>query len=415
MTRRVFLHVGLPKSGTTYLQAILLKNKQALADAGLSFPGQDGWRDQVRAVRDVREMPHALPRHRREVPGSWDELAHEMNAWRGDSVVSMEWLSRVEPHQLRRILDSLASSEVHVVFTIRDLGRTLPASWQESVVNRQVWTWSEFLAETSDETLSGEDRKFWRLHDILALVERWRIEVPVERIHVVTVPPPGAAPETLWDRFAGVLGVTEVPVLTDDVRRNDGLALVSTEVLRRVNARSREAEIAPGDHKRIFSRQLARQGLSELRRGQRPVIPPELHPWVLFRMEAQVEGLRRLGVHVVGDLADLRPDLSKHLEQPPEPEAEDMLDVALDSLVIMARQRAEVEALAVAVKAELSEEIERLQRRMEKLQRRQAESQATARRFRERPLRAALGLQVRRSRVLGGLLRRLRGGRRTKR
>jgi hypothetical protein len=405
---RVFLHVGLPKSGTTFLQAVLLNNKRLLKDAGLLFPGADGWKSQVRAVRDVREMPHVRYNHRREVPGSWDQLAEEMRDWSGDSVVSMEWLSRVEPDQLQRILDTLDPREVHVIFTIRDLARVLPASYQESVLNRRQWTWQEFLAEQSDEDLPGEERGFWRLHDINALIERWAIAIPAERIHVVTVPPRGAPAVALWERFAQVLGVAQVAVDLEDVRRNDGLGLASTEVMRRVNIRSREDKISSTVHRKLLTHQLAKQGLSQLDRGQRPTIPQELHPWVLTRAEGQVEGLKASGVDLVGDLDDLRPDLSTHLEQPPEPETEAMLEVALTGLIVMTKQRAEAERKAEAAAARTTKEIRRLERRYRKLETRHT---AALNRWQTRPVRSAVGVLARRSTLLVRVVRRVRRGR----
>ena len=40
--RQLFLHAGLPKTGTTYLQKLFLRNREALAGAGLGFgPHQD--------------------------------------------------------------------------------------------------------------------------------------------------------------------------------------------------------------------------------------------------------------------------------------------------------------------------------------------------------------------------------------
>ena len=56
MSQRVFLHVGLPKSGTSYVQRVLSENRERLMDeARLLFPGES-WHDQVQAVRDVRQI-----------------------------------------------------------------------------------------------------------------------------------------------------------------------------------------------------------------------------------------------------------------------------------------------------------------------------------------------------------------------
>ena len=40
MARRVYVHVGLPKTGTTYLQHMLWESREALAADGVLFPGE---------------------------------------------------------------------------------------------------------------------------------------------------------------------------------------------------------------------------------------------------------------------------------------------------------------------------------------------------------------------------------------
>ena len=49
----VYLHIGTPKSGTSYLQDICLLNRERLAADGVLWPGRE-WGDQVRAVQETR-------------------------------------------------------------------------------------------------------------------------------------------------------------------------------------------------------------------------------------------------------------------------------------------------------------------------------------------------------------------------
>ncbi len=90
MATKTFLHVGLPKSGTTYLQAVLADNKERLADRSrLLFPGKS-WHEQVRAVRDVRGQRGRGASA--DDSGAWQSLVDEIAAWDGDAIISMEWL-----------------------------------------------------------------------------------------------------------------------------------------------------------------------------------------------------------------------------------------------------------------------------------------------------------------------------------
>ena len=206
MSKNVFLHVGLPKSGTSYVQKTLTANKDCLKREGLLFPG-NGWVAQVRAVQDVRQMKLA-PSKRKGVSGAWDKLVAEIAAWPGDAIVSMEWLGPATPEHIRAIVDDLSPARVQVIFTARDLARTVPAAWQEFMQNREEWTWSEFLdsvvADEAPPTSPGA--RFWAQQDLAALLGNWTSNVPVEDVHVVTLPHPGAGPDVLWQRMCQVLG-----------------------------------------------------------------------------------------------------------------------------------------------------------------------------------------------------------------
>ncbi len=81
MARRVFLHVGLPKTGTTYLQTLLWDNRDELLRQGVLLPGGSS-RDHLWASGAVREDPH-LPRRSPEAPAAWDRLVEEITAWEG--------------------------------------------------------------------------------------------------------------------------------------------------------------------------------------------------------------------------------------------------------------------------------------------------------------------------------------------
>jgi hypothetical protein len=50
---RVYLHIGAPKTGTTYLQEVLFRNRARLAEHGVLYPG-DSTAAHYAAVLDLR-------------------------------------------------------------------------------------------------------------------------------------------------------------------------------------------------------------------------------------------------------------------------------------------------------------------------------------------------------------------------
>ena len=99
------------------------------------------------------------------------------------SIVSHEILAPAQPVHVARVMADLADSEVHVVYSARDLGRALPAAWQESIKQGRQWTFRKFLRRC-------ENGKSWflRAFDIPTVLGTWGADLTPDRMHVVTVP-----------------------------------------------------------------------------------------------------------------------------------------------------------------------------------------------------------------------------------
>lgn len=343
MSQRVFLHVGLPKSGTTYIQAVLGKNKRLLSERGLLYPGRT-WNDQVDAVRDVRRMK-VPPLQQATVTGAWDRIVAEMKRWRGDSVLSMEWLCMAAPGQVRRIAKDLDFADLHVVFTVRDVARTVPAAWQEFCQNRSTWRWPEFLEQvTSDDAMNtSAGSALWGQQDMILLLDRWSAAVRREHLHVVTLPQSGADPSELWRRMGQVLGIEPGGFDLSDLGANASLGMESAELMRRVNERLAAEDVPLPVYNRIFKHKLAKDLLAQ-RKGQesKVLLPVVYYDWARERAEQQIKAIEASGAQVVGDLAELRPvlgDAGQAQQVATEPDPSAVLDAAVKALTTLALER----------------------------------------------------------------------------
>ena len=71
MGKRIVLHVGAMKSGTSYLQTLLMDNKARLAEHGVVVPGAR-WGDQVAGVSHVLERQKVM-RHIKVITASEEQ------------------------------------------------------------------------------------------------------------------------------------------------------------------------------------------------------------------------------------------------------------------------------------------------------------------------------------------------------
>ena len=130
MANRVFLHIGLPKTGTTYLQSVLWSNAEELRRQGVLLPGGSA-RQHMQATVVVRER--GLRKRAPAAARSWDELVHEVREWPGTALISHEFFGAATAEQAAHCIADLGGSAVSVIITARDLLSVVTSYWQEYV------------------------------------------------------------------------------------------------------------------------------------------------------------------------------------------------------------------------------------------------------------------------------------------
>lgn len=323
MAARVFLHIGPHKTGTTYLQAVLGKNKAKLAEDGVLYPGRR-YAEQRRAVQSL------LFRGTAEAHGKrWQSLVSEVKAWPGHTVIiSQEGLAQAEADVVRAAVQSLEPLEVHVVYAIRDLTRVLPGSWQTRVRNGHPEPWAEFIASVRQ---GPEERpRFWNGQDPRIALKRWAQAVPKDRIQVVTVPPPGSPRQLLWERFAEAMGLDAGRYSLDVPPRMESLGTAETEVLRRISARLSKT-LSHQEFMALVARLVTRRVLIKSTHQVRISLPRSEQSWVRTYAEEFIDFLRSEGYPIVGDLREILPtDNGPASAAPDEVDADQALDVAVE-------------------------------------------------------------------------------------
>jgi len=303
MPHRVFLHVGAPKSGTTYLQSRLHANRRQLRRHRVHYPTGPLGEPRLHywAALDLTGADHGV--EPRRVDGAWERLVAKVGRASGDVVLSHEVLAKATPAQAQRALADLTASgaDVRLVLTARDLARELASGWQESLKFGARRTLREFL----DRARQGKSA-FMRSFDPTRVLAAWGADLPGERIHVVTAPPPGRAGDLLWVRFLDALDVDPAWAPREAERANASVGVPEAQVLRRLNGRLGARAKRGGDLSPLVDGLVVAHGLAPRRSAAITVGPDDL-PWVTERSAAWVAWLRERGVTVHGDLDDLLP------------------------------------------------------------------------------------------------------------
>lgn len=362
-TRKVIVHVGAPKTGTSFLQDLLFTHREELAEQGILYPA-DRFDAHFLAALDLMELQWGGLE--RQAAGTWDRLAEQVRGWTGTVVISHEILATASPEQVARAMASFGEGEVHVLVSARDLVRQIPAEWQENVKHRRVVGYRDFLDKITDPRRKGPLASwFWGVQEVPDILDRWGGALPPERVHVLTVPRPGAPRDLLWHRFAGVLGIDPAAYDPAGRRANPSLGVPETALVRRINERVNDGVLANEDYRQFVRELLAHRTLSARGGSARLALPPDVRAWASDLCDTWVEVLAERGYDVVGDLEDLRPgpaELDPPFVDPDEPDEEQVADAAMESIVVLLQEAARLQA----VEHRLREDVHAAQRELDR-------------------------------------------------
>lgn len=315
MASRLILHVGLQKSGTTYLQDVLANSADELAEAGIAYPlsSHKGRRNHEWATYGLlgTEYPWVSQRRAAQESSEWKRLERRVAREKGTVLLSAEALSAIRAPAIRLLLDRLGVPDVEVIVTARGLGRTLPSLWQQHVRNGRRLGFERYLRMLEEQRRQGparietdHDLHLWRAFALGGLVRRWAAEVGMARVRVVTSP--GSPPELLWSRFVeamGLPGFTGRGMVTRRV--HTGLTAPEITVLASVNAALDDAGWDAVQARRLREA-ICLEGFARREdRGPRITVPPEWNARVGKWGAEDITELRDSGVTIVGDPADL--------------------------------------------------------------------------------------------------------------
>ena len=307
MTKRVLLHVGTPKTGTSYLQDVLFRNRPALAEHGILYPA-DRFDAHFLAALDLMRLPWGGLET--EAVGAWDRLA-ERGPRAGTAPRSSATRSSRPPPARRsggrwsRWATTTAPRSTWCSRCATWSARSRPSGRRTSSTAASI-SYARFLEEIRDPARDSRIATwFWAVQEVPDILDRWGHDLPPERIHLVTVPPPGGPPALLWQRFSQALGLDGLDLDLEAERANPSLGVPETALLRRINqAANRRARPAglpaagaraarPPDAVAPHRLPAAGAAARTCTRGRRTLAAP----WV--------DEIKQRGYDVVGDLADL--------------------------------------------------------------------------------------------------------------
>ncbi len=345
--RKVVIHIGVSKSGTSYLQnALAARRAELIADQWL-FPGHD----HNQTAEFISVLGEASPwgaQWKRAVKSKrWDPMMKQIKAAPGTVLLSSELLAGLTPEGIDLILTELDESDVKIVVTARDLGRTLPSMVQQHFKSGRVSTVENYYQRLANgRGRNDPDLWWWRAFELPALVERWQANPRVSSIALVTAPAAGTS-GSLWTRFADAIDLpldrTHAPVMPLDAA-NVALDKYQMRLIRYLNLEMLETDLALDSQVQLRERLIAKWMAAGNGPGRdKLTIHSDRWRQVVAGWAAEdIAGLKELDFELSGDLDDLRPrfedELSGDQSDPSQCPDDELANLMAAVQAVMAQQ-----------------------------------------------------------------------------
>lgn len=340
----VLLHVGVHKTGTTAIQAALADSRQELASRNVRYPGK--LQAQHRAALALLGRPWGWNNRGGGVMDRehFDRLAKRTRKAPGRVVISSEFFCEASSDQADEVFSALGRSgarPVHVVVTLRNLGKLLPSSWQQYLKYGMTTSYEAWLTGVLATPGSSKmSPTFWKRHDHGDVIRRWAGAVGPQNLTVMVLE--DVPREYMFETFAQFLDVpTHILTSRMELTSNRSMTAAEAEVLVRLNKKVKKS-MQWADYVTLVRRGVA-LGMVE---GREPgPSEPKLHTpdWALDAAQQvgikSVNTIRESGVEVLGNLDAL----TTRIASTPVPDFTDQIPIdaavtAIESVINSARE-----------------------------------------------------------------------------
>jgi len=236
--RRLIIHAGFHKSGTTALQEAFDAQNEELKAAGIIYPNI-GRRAHHRVAWALTGRTWGWGKRGGEKTSikEWEQLAKSINSSDEETIIiSSEFFSELDGDAIRKLFSDIKGRKVQAVFTVRPLVKLLASSYQQYLkygIKADYEEWLHSVLDTPGE--SKINPTFWLRHFHGRVVGKWVDVLGSQAVTVIIVDE--SRPEFLFDSINAYLGLPQGLLKSQETGSNRSLTMEEIALLLDINRR----------------------------------------------------------------------------------------------------------------------------------------------------------------------------------
>jgi hypothetical protein len=236
--RRLIIHAGFHKSGTTALQEAFDAQSEELKAAGIIYPNI-GRRAHHRVAWALTGRTWGWGKRGGEKTSikEWEQLAKSINSSDEETIlISSEFFSELDGDAIRKLFSDIKGRKVQAVFTVRPLVKLLASSYQQYLkygIKADYEEWLHSVLDTPGE--SKINPTFWLRHFHGRVVGKWVDVLGSQAVTIIIVDE--SRPEFLFDSINAYLGLPQGLLKSQETGSNRSLTMEEIALLLDINRR----------------------------------------------------------------------------------------------------------------------------------------------------------------------------------
>lgn len=305
MVKRIFVHPGFHKTGTTGIQTIFTESRSKFKDAGIFYPYARGEGHHRPAwALHARIWGWNNRGGKKTSISEWNHLVTQVKKAKDAALISSEFFSELTIDEIKKMQADFSKAEITVIFTWRPLHKLLASSYQQYLkygIKASYEKW--LLGIFKEDEFKNYTPSFWERHRHGEVISKWVDVFGAQNIKVIVADEKN--PNFLYDSFADVLGVERELVRADEnTKRNRSLTFEETSLLLEVNNRfpkertwaDYEMYVREGAFSRLANNDYPGDSSTKL------LTPEWAKIAALAENERAISRMRQLGIEILGDL-----------------------------------------------------------------------------------------------------------------
>jgi hypothetical protein len=234
--KKVVIHAGFHKTGTTALQHSLHASTQQLSAAGYRYPIVDQGTSQSGSVLALANRGWGWQaRGSKVLPKRiWTKLVKLTRTGKDSVILSSEFFSELDDKQVCEVKTAFDGLDVQIVFTMRALDKIFPSTYQQGLKSGTTYTYEDWLERVINDYYGERKMGFWKRNRQAHVILRWIEIFGSENVVIITADE--SNPGLLFERFSELLELQVdalKPVANSGLNRS--LLLDEIHLLRAIN------------------------------------------------------------------------------------------------------------------------------------------------------------------------------------